>query len=224
MIIWIAAAGGCFALGWYVWGIFFPRTIEIVGLEYNNRDTYTNYQTLVASTFYTDCLFIFNDNEKQTGYGGNASVRDFDNTMGIPTGKSSDTGGYNSFAEAKAGIDPAVEKIRKRIDTDTSIERVFYCCEHNGLIGLGIFKNSYQHNPDGQKILEYITQQIHDLGHEYSYYLKASGQAQNEWVYPSDRTKPLYLQAAETQITTNAVSTAAENGGLRNRSNVSQSK
>ena len=88
---------------------------------------YPTWWTIPEVIKQTNCLFVFGDNDIESGYGGQAIIRNRSNSIGIPTKKR--PGYYPSnyytdddYEDNKKKIDKAIEKI---ITKSTSFDTVY---------------------------------------------------------------------------------------------------
>ncbi len=155
-------------LSYYAWRQSKQRRIAIEGIQFKPNDPNTDYRQMINNPDFHNALFIFNDNTSGYGTGGNACIRGKDRALGLPTGHiESDlirsTGGFITLAEAETYIPPAISTISDYVSTHPEIDRIFYCCDSAGLLGVGIFAQQLGVG-EGPQILQYATDQIHSLG------------------------------------------------------------
>ena len=167
MLAVITASIVLLGLAYYVWSQSQQRRVSVEGIQFDGTPD-RNYADMIMSDKFRNSLFIFNDNTSGYGNGGNACIRGQERALGIPTGHiepgpNQSLGGFTSLAEAKTHIPSAIKDIRDYIQSCPEIERVFYCCDPKGLLGVGIFRAQLGQG-EGPSILQYATDQIHSLG------------------------------------------------------------
>jgi hypothetical protein len=103
--------------------------IKVIPTKYDPKDTNTDYNVLINDKINEkNTLFIFNDNAKRSGTGGNAVIRGNANAMGIATGTDAGGVGFNDIMKiytderganrtAKDIIDSDMEKIKNALST-----------------------------------------------------------------------------------------------------------
>lgn len=156
---------------YYVWKQSQQRRIAriaIEGIQFKTNDPNTDYRQMINNPDFNNALFIFNDNTSGYGTGGNACIRGKDRALGLPTGHiesgpNQSAGGFTSLVEAETHIPPAISAISDYVSNHPEIERVFYCCDSAGLLGVGIFSRELGVG-EGPQILQYATDQLHSLG------------------------------------------------------------
>ena len=168
MIATVTAAVVLIGLAIYVWKQSLQRRIVIEGIQFKPNDPNTDYGRMINNPDFNNALFIFNDNTSGYGTGGNACIRGKDRALGLPTGHiesgpNHSAGGFTTLDEAETYIPPAINAIRDYVSGHPEIERVFYCCDSAGLLGVGIFAQQLSVGK-GPQILQYATDQIHSLG------------------------------------------------------------
>lgn len=147
--------------------------MKVIGVIYEGKGKYGDFDWMIKQKKYRRCLFIFNDNEEkhftcEKGK-GNAIIRqynmysdyekrnkDYGVSAGIPTGTLK-RGGYKILTErVKNIIDDAFIEVDEWIDSGR-IDKIFYSCEEDGYtLGTSLFKV-------GDKVIEYITEKIDKL-------------------------------------------------------------
>lgn len=131
--------------------------VQIIGAVFSGRDQVGDFGWMITQAEFGDCLFVFNDNERQfrafradpsggagcSPGGGNAVIRPYrcqrpPRAAGVPTG---DSVGYSHLdAHATAVIDEALSVIADLLAT-RRYRRVFYSADVHDpdLLGTGIF-------------------------------------------------------------------------------------
>ena len=169
-----------------------PCSIEIIGSSYNINDrSNTDFTLMIKQEQYANTLFIFNDNVEShntsSGGDGNAAIRIYNKhrtdggkpqSAGISTGFLDSYRGFLSLKEqinkivsmqnggkkqlkgtAQEIIDSDIQEIRDLIKTHGYDKIIWSKDETTGKLGAALFKDTL-----GQDVIEYITQQIKNLG------------------------------------------------------------
>ena len=140
--------------------------VTVIGTVFGGRHKVGDFDFMIKSGNYDDCLFLFNDDVKRNKWKkagkGNAIIRKYNKyanpqtprSVGIVTGH---TKGFASLTdEVRSLIDTNLKEVVKTIQS-MQYRKVYYSAKTpNGLLGTGIFKV-------GKDVLEYITRQIHEL-------------------------------------------------------------
>lgn len=168
MIAVIAASIVLIGLAYYAWKQSQQRAISVEGIQFTPGNPDTDYSQMIVDPKHSKALFLFNDNTSGLGTGGNACIRGYDRALGIPTGHIETTdshsqGGFTSIDEAHTYIPPAIHTIRTYINDHPEIEKVYYCSDETGQLGVGIFRAQLGQG-QGPAILDYATKEIHSLG------------------------------------------------------------
>ena len=165
MIAIISATVVLIGLAYYAWRQSQQRRIAIEGIQFKPNDPNTDYRQMINNPDFENALFIFNDNTSGLGTGGNACIRGKERAVGLPTGYNDRQrfGGFTTLAEAETYIPSAISTISDYVSTHPEIDRIFYCCDSAGLLGVGIFAQQLSVG-EGPQILQYATDQIHSLG------------------------------------------------------------
>lgn len=148
--------------------------VKIIGIIYKNRNEFGDFNFMINSGEYENCLFIYNDNEEnyynKTCYKGkgNAIIRMYNKyseykenpySAGIPTG-SLKYKGYNELNERnKKIIDDCIDDIQEIIKKNNKKTIYYSVNDKNGILGTNLFNVN-------NTVLEYITYKIFDLSYK----------------------------------------------------------
>jgi hypothetical protein len=142
----------------------------VIGTVYTKKGREGDFDWHIQSGNFEHALFLFNDDEKRHHWKkagtGNAVIRKYNKhacpgrprSAGIVTG-SGDTGYSELNKETQEKIDACFKEIRDIIK-EQKYTTIYYSAKTpNGILGTSIFQVD-------QKVLEYITEQIHGLAKE----------------------------------------------------------
>lgn len=148
--------------------------VRVIGSIFKGKNKEGDFDFMIRSGNYRNCLFIFNDNEDGEHFtcikgGGNAIIRQYNKysrgyiqSVGINTGfryqnnKGYPQGGYQILDEyVKSSIDYCIEEI-KEILRSGNYNTIIYSSDNQGLIGMSIFNIAFE-------VRQYITFKIKEL-------------------------------------------------------------
>ena len=146
------------------------KMVEIIeknGTQFQGKGKYGDFEYMIKSGDYEDCLFIFNDDEYRNKWKratkGNSIIRKYNKyanpekprAVGVVTGTRNK--GYDEMNYInKAKIDVCFEEVKEILKTH-KYKKVYYSAKSpNGSLATGIFSVH-------EDIINYITEKIHEL-------------------------------------------------------------